>query len=197
MEKNYVLGAHNAWTFLPVTKWWMKPFKFMARCQSVDIRKQYLLHDVRCFDLRIFFNEKDEMTIRHGMVEYKYNEEQLFEDLTFLNNRTDTCYIRVLHEVRKKKKYTDHETEMFQMFCEKMEKAFPNLKFWCGRNLVDWAVDYKFRNEPSCDEKYSSVCPPKVIDDWIPVLYARLKNRKIRKEGTDKDILLIDFVNFY
>ena len=41
------------------------------------------------------------------------------------------------------------------------------------------------------------MCPPKIIDDWIPVLYAKLKNRKIRKEGTDKDILLIDFVDLY
>lgn len=197
MENNYIIGAHNSWSFLPVKKWWMKPFGFMAKCQSSNIRSQYLMHNVRCFDLRIFFNDNDEMTIRHGMVVYEYTEEQLFKDLAFLNNRADTCYVRVLHEVRCKKKYTPHETEEFQMFCEKMEKAFPRLKFWCGRNLVDWTVDYKFKNEPTCEEKYSSVCPPKVIDDWIPVLYARLKNRKIRKEGTDKDILLIDFVNFY
>jgi hypothetical protein len=107
------------------------------------------------------------------------------------------CYVRVLHEVRNKKKYTPHEIEEFQMFCEKLEKTFPRLKFWCGRNLVNWDIDYKFKNEPTCDEKYSSVCPPKIIDDWIPVLYAKLKNRKIRKEGTDKDILLIDFVDLY
>ena len=197
MDNGYILGAHNAWSFLPVKKWWMKPFSFMAKCQNVDIRSQYLMHGVRCFDLRVCFDKDDNMEIRHGMAVYKYNEEDLFKDLTFLNNRVNTCYIRVLHEVRSKKKYTDHEIEEFQMFCERLEKEFPRLKFWCGRNLVDWSVDYKFRNEPTCDEKYSSVCPPKIIDDWVPVLYAKLKNRKIRKEGTDKDILLIDFVDLY
>jgi hypothetical protein len=197
MDNGYILGAHNAWSFLPVKKWWMKPFSFMAKCQNVDIRSQYLMHGVRCFDLRVCFDKDDNMEIRHGMAVYKYNEEDLFKDLTFLNNRANTCYIRVLHEVRSKKKYTDHEIEEFQMFCERLEKEFPRLKFWCGRNLVDWSVDYKFRNEPTCDEKYSSVCPPKIIDDWVPVLYAKLKNRKIRKEGTDKDILLIDFVDLY
>ena len=197
MNNGYILGAHNAWSFLPVKKWWMKPFSFMAKCQNVDIKSQYLMHGVRCFDLRVCFDKDDKMTIRHGMAIYKYTEEDLFKDLTFLNNRTDTCYIRVLHEVRSKKKYTDHEIEEFQMFCERVEKEFPRLKFWCGRNLVDWAVDYKFKNEPTCEEKYSSVCPPKIIDDWIPVLYAKLKNRKIREEGTDKDILLIDFVDLY
>ena len=197
MDNGEILGAHNAWSFLPVKKWWMKPFSFMAKCQNVDIRSQYLMHGVRCFDLRVCFDENDNMEIRHGMAIYKYTEEDLFKDLTFLNNRADTCYIRVLHEVRNKKKYTDHEIEEFQMFCERIEKEFTRLKFWCGRNLVDWSVDYKFKNEPTCDEKYSSVCPPKIIDDWIPVLYAKLKNRKIRKEGTDKDILLIDFVDLY
>ena len=196
-KEHYIIGAHNAWSYLPVRKWWMKPFRFMAKCQSANIRSQYLLHGVRCFDLRIAFDKDDKMLIRHGMVVYDYTEEDLFKDLMFLNNGTETCYIRVLNEVRCKKKYTTHEIEDFQVFCEKLEKKFPRLKFWCGRNLMNRDVDYKFKNEPTCEEKYSSVCLPKIIDDWIPVLYAKLKNRKIRKEGTDKDILLIDFVNFY
>ncbi len=195
MENKYIIGSHNSWTFLPVKKWWMNLIRFTARCQNEDIRKQYLLHNVRCFDLRVFFNENDELTIRHGIIEYDYNEEQLFNDLRFLNDRTEQCYIRVLHEVRSEKKYTEHETEMFQLFCKKLEKTFPRLKFWCGRNLVNWIVDYRFKNEPTCEEKYSSVCPPRVIDDWIPIIYAKLNNKKIRKAGTNKDILLIDFVN--
>ena len=197
MENKYIIGSHNSWTFLPVKKWWMNLIRFTARCQNEDIRKQYLLHDVRCFDLRVFFNENDELTIRHGIIEYDYGEEQLFNDLRFLNDRTEQCYIRVLHEVRSEKKYTEHETEMFQSFCKKLEKTFPRLKFWCGRNLVNWIVDYRFKNEPTCEEKYSSVCPPRIIDDWVPIIYAKLNNKKIRKAGTNKDILLIDFVNLF
>ena len=197
MESNYIIGAHNSWSFLPVRKWWMKPFSFMAKCQRVDIKTQYLMHYAKCFDLRLFFDKDDNLVIKHGIAEYKYTEEQLLKDLTFLNNRPSQCYVRVIHEVRSEKKYTDHETETFQMFCERIEKEFPNIRFWCGRNLVNWEVDYKFKNNPTCDEKYSSVCPPKLIDDWIPLLYAKLNNKKIRKEGTDKDILLIDFVDLY
>ena len=196
-DRKYVIGAHNAWSFLPPRKWWMWPFKFMAKCQKADIKEQYVLHNVRCFDLRVYFNKDGKLTIRHGILEYDYDEERLMKDLEFLNNRTDKCYIRILHEVRSAKKYTEQSVEMFQSFCEKVEKKFPRLKFWCGRNIVNWTVDYKFKNEPSCEEKYSSVCPPKIIDDWIPILYAKINNRKIRKEGTDKDILLIDFVNIY
>jgi hypothetical protein len=50
-------------------------------------------------------------------------------------------------------------------------------------------------SEPTCEENYSSVMPPKWLDDWFPWLYAKLNNRKILSKGTDKDILLIDFVN--
>ena len=49
--------------------------------------------------------------------------------------------------------------------------------------------------EPTCSESYSSVCPPKIIDDWWPWLFAYLNNKKIKEKGTNKDILLIDFVN--
>ena len=196
-EKKYVIGAHNAWSFLSVRKWWMWPFKFMARCQKANIKEQYMLHDVRCFDLRVYFNKDGELTIRHGMLEYEYDEDRLMKDLEFLNNRSEKCYIRVLHEVRTQKKYTEDAIEMFQMFCERVEKRFPKLKFWCGRNVVNWTVDYEFKNHPTCEEKYSSVCPPNIIDDWIPILYAKINNRNVRRDGTDKDILLMDFVNIY
>ena len=34
----------------------MKPFRFMARCQDVDIKTQYEKYNVRYFDLRINFD---------------------------------------------------------------------------------------------------------------------------------------------
>jgi hypothetical protein len=83
---------------------------------------------------------------------------------------------------------------MFKEFCKYIEETYTEIKFWCGKNLVDWTTEYEFSNNPSCEEKYSSVCPPKIIDDWIPVVYAKLNNKKILEKGTDKDILLIDFV---
>ena len=37
---------------------------------------------------------------------------------------------------------------------------------------------------------------PRIIDDWYPRIYAKLNNKRNIKLGTDKDILLIDFVNY-
>lgn len=188
-----IIGSHNSWSYFPVKKWWMKLIAFTARCQSKNIVEQYEL-GVRCFDLRIRF-EKRKPIIAHGIIEYNITEKDLLESLTYLNMKGDTC-VRILHEVRTKKQYTNESVDNFVDYVQKLEGRFANIKFWCGKNLYNWENDYNFWYNPSCEEKYSSVCPPKILDDWWPWLYARLNNKKIIKEGTDKDILLIDFVNY-
>lgn len=189
---NYILGSHNSWSYLPPKKWWTKPFAFIAKCQRIDIKRQYEL-GVRCFDLRVKF-ERGVPTIAHGCMTYKYNMTQLYEDLSYLNSCGD-CVIRILHEVRNKKDYTDYNVVCFKQFCTNLCKLFPNIKFWCGRNLYNWKVDCDFYYKPTCEEKYSSVQPPKWIDDWWPFIYAKLHNKKIKETGTTLDILLIDFVD--
>lgn len=188
-----ILGSHNSWSYLPPKHWWMWPFKFMARCQSKDIKEQYEL-GVRCFDLRLKFKE-NKMNIAHGFMLYSYSYVDLSSDLQWLNDRPDEVCIRILHEVRNKKEYTDEAVRNFVDTIILLQAQFPNLKFWCGKNLYNWENDYEFPFKPSCEEKYSSVCNPKWLDDWWPWLFAKLNNRKILEQGTDKDILLIDFVN--
>lgn len=187
-----MLGSHNSWSFLPVRKWCMKPLAFMARCQSVDIRKQYEL-GVRCFDLRIREGKIGEHIVTHGLVEY-CNMRGVADDLQYLDEKGD-CMVRVLHEVRSEEKYTPLAVDNFRVRCALLVSACPNIRFWCGRNLYNWETDYDFGVYPSCDEKYASVCSPKIIDDWWPWFFARFHNRKILAEGTDKDVLLMDFVN--
>ena len=76
-----IYGSHNSWSFLKPKHWWLRPFAFTARCQNIDIEKQYLLYDVRCFDLRINFDKKGELYICHGPLRYKYTEDDLIKDL--------------------------------------------------------------------------------------------------------------------
>ena len=185
-----ILGSHNSWSFRKPKKWWQRPFAFIGRCQRKNIRQQYEA-GVRCFDLRIR-PEYDAHAVAHGIFEYC----ELFDvlgDLAFLNEKQ--AYVRVIHEARKEKEYNDISINLFRLDCMDLERYFPEIKFWCGRNLFNWDVDYKFKYNPSCEENYSSVRKPRVIDDWWPWLYAKTHNRKILKKGTDKDILLIDFVD--
>ena len=171
----------------------MKPLAFTARCQSVDIKTQYEKYGVRCFDLRIRFKKDGTLAIAHGFIEYDYNLTRLNEDLRWLMTKED-CMVRILHEVRNKRQYSENSRDQFWLFCEAKSKLYLNIRWWCGRNLYNWEKDYDFGEDPKCDEKYASVCPPKIVDDWWPWLYARLHNRKNLKEGSE-GILLIDYVN--
>lgn len=188
-----ILGSHNSWSYLPPKKWWMWPFTFMAKCQSVPIKEQYDL-GVRCFDLRIRHRKDGRITVAHGAMEYNIDLKGLCEQLEWLNARKDVS-IRVIHEVRRKSQYTEKAIEDFQRDCRILQVGYPFIKFWGGRNLYNWKEDFSFKYKPSCMEKYSSVCLPKVIDDWWPWLYAKTHNRKLMQEGTEKNILMIDFIN--
>lgn len=168
----------------------------MAKCQDVNIIKQYDKYNVKCFDLRIRFDKNYNLIVAHNLAEYKITLKEL-EYYFRLFNYWEDCYVRVLLETRNKKQYySNNNIELFKKHCEEWENKYPNIKFWCGRNLYNWKIDYKFKYSPSCEEKYSSVCKPKLIDDWYPRIFAKKNNKKIKKEGTTKDILLIDFINY-
>ena len=187
-----ILGSHNSWSYLPPKTWYMKLFNFVSKCQDWDIKTQYE-HGVRCFDLRIKYNGMT-LQVVHGCTIYDISVADLLKDLEWLNTKGDV-YVRVLHEVRKKSQYTERSVQYFKDDCAAFEQLYPNIKFWCGRNLYNWEIDYEFKNKPSCAEYYSSVVPPK-IDDVCPRYYAKKNNKVIYQRGTDKDILLIDFVNY-
>lgn len=172
----------------------MKPFAFIARCQSANIKTQYEEYNVRCFDLRVKFKKDGQLIIAHGLAEYDIDEQALLEQLEWLNSKEDV-YIRVVHEIRNEYEHTLKALLMFRQFCSLLQQRFPNLKLWCGRNLVNWQIEYQFAKDPSCKELYSSVCMPRIIDDWWPWLYAKIHNKKNRLKNYKEDILLIDFVN--
>lgn len=187
------LASHNSWSYLSPKKWWMKLLRFTARCQDVDIKTQYEKYGVRCFDLRLKF-KNDAPVIVHNIVEYDIDSVGLSKDLEWLNSKKDV-YIRIILDIRNKKEYTLKQKTLFIDFCTNAEKNFPWIKFWCGEGISDKKVLYKFIYSPSCEEKYSSVCSPKWIDDWYPRFYAWKNNKKLKEKGTDREFLMIDFVN--
>ena len=190
-----VIGSHNSWSYLRPRRWWMRLIAFAAKCQRVDIRTQYLRYGVRCFDLRIRFDENGMPIVAHGPVEYNMKTGNLWDDLKWLDQKGDV-FIRVLHEVRTKEQYTAESIKLFKSFCLDKTEEYYNTVFWCGRNLYNWEVDYWFDKDPSCEETYGSVVSGKKwLYGWWPWLYAVTHNKAIKAQGTDKDILLIDYVD--
>ena len=190
-----ILGSHNSWSFLPPKKWWQKALAFTARCQRKDIQEQYEL-GVRCFDLRLRLIN-GEWHIVHNSFDYGLLDDIMY-DLGWLHKlcREGNIYIRVLHDVRRRKDYTLHDVTLFIGLCRTLTEYYPHFKFWCGRNLYNWHVDYDFGFKPQCTEMYSSVCSPRIIDDWFPLIYAKRNNAWIRREEyKENEILLIDFID--
>lgn len=192
-----LLGSHNSWSYISPTKWWMKLFSFTVRCQNKTIKEQYEKYGVRCFDLRLRYFNGDAYIVHNEAIYGKFWGDK--GDILYWLNAKKDVVIRVLHDVRLKKNYTIENIESFKKDCRKLEEVFPDIKFWCGKNLYNWENDYVFNYNPNCIERYSSVCPPKIIDDWWPFIYAKLNNKKIYKQypidNDDSSILLIDYVN--
>ena len=143
---------------------------------------------------RVKFDEDDNPIFSHNMFIYDCSKEDIMNDLSYLDEKGDCC-VRILHEARRESEYNERTVDDFVNFVIELQCKFTNIKFWCGKNLYNWETDYEFPYKPSCEEKYASVCPPKIIDDWYPKMFAKRHNKEIKEKGTDCDILLIDFVD--
>lgn len=194
---NYILGSHNSWSFLKPTKWWMKLIGFTAKCQRCPIAEQYYTYGVRCFDLHIRFDDLGNVKVVHGPIEYDMEGVNIEGYFNWANEQNEDIYIRLILDVRtRKSKYRyGYQRDCFQKFCERVEKQYPKVKFWCGRMVTGWAKDFEFKIEPTCQECYGSVSKPALLDDWLPWLFARRNNKIIKQLGTTLDILLIDYVD--
>ena len=192
-----ILGSHNSWSYSKPKCWWMRPFSFTCKCQSKDIVTQYEKYGVRCFDLRLRYIDGVAHVVHNNMDYGRFwgEKSKVFD---MFNEKGDVT-IRVLHDVRTEKLYTPQNVKRFRDDCEKLMAMYPNVKFCSGENLYDYKEDFHFDYKPNTVEKYSSVCPPRIIDDWFPFIYAFISNRKIYKEykidGDDSCVLFIDFVN--
>lgn len=205
-----LIGSHNSLSYLPPKRWWMKPFHWMARCQRVDYKKQYAL-GVRVFDLRIWFDKRMRMEVRHGRMAFKADHAVVHEFLSWLD-LMGGCAVRLILE---EDKYSimhmsygdlwDREHE-FTQWCYIFKISYRRINFFGGNSKYDWKVLYDFFDSKgiSLDDKYSSATSLfktnkwqwlRYVDDLWPWLYARLHNKENFKKGTDKECLFVDFVD--
>lgn len=182
------LASHDTMTYLPPKKWYLYPFRFMARCQSKSIYEQYEDYGIRFFDLRVAFTKDAEPEFRHGLIAYKANVDEV---LNYLNEKGDVT-ARIIYE-------KGDNDFLFTDYCKFIEREYPNIKFCEGRKKKGWNVLYDFKNEVSYEDKYSSNnykgTTGTILDDWFPWIYARFNNKRNIKKGTDKEYLMIDFVH--
>lgn len=201
------IGSHNSLSYLPPKHWWMRPFAFMARCQRVDYIIQYLVYDVRVFDLRVWFDKTGNIQIRHGRMLYDIDEVGIYLFLSHLNAWGD-CSLRVILEEDKRAYHLPYSgmAEMwFRKFCDRIVTAYPRIRFFGGNRKLDWRPLYDFGNDVELDDKYSSTTSLfksnkkwlAKLDDLWPWLYARLHNKENfeRLKDAEDATLFVDFVD--
>ena len=210
-----ILGSHNSLSYLRPNSILLWPFHFTARCQVVNIRAQYSL-GVRVFDIRLWFDKDGRPLVKHGWITFRCSVEKLSGILGWLNYKGDTSVRLILETppflltpdplaVMTEKKF------YFTTFCTTLINTFKRVKFFGFRDKKTWEtiLDDRTNDEPVLIDRYRSTTsiftgkPLKprgwrrkvgFIDDLFPWLFARIWNKKIKKEVVG-DILFLDFVD--
>lgn len=177
------IGSHDSLTYLKPKTWWMRPFHFVARCQTKTYQEQYEA-GARYFDVRLKtttdFNA--EPTIAHGWMDFITYPGFVDELFSWLNERStpdNPISVRLLYEMprKDKSKDADEKERVFVALCQKYMKEYPNLCFCGGQRKYDWKLLASLPPHPCAKDLYSSMTW-KVYDDWCPWLYAHFMNKK-------------------
>lgn len=180
------IGTHNTMTYLKPKKWYLYPFRFIARCQSLSIKEQYDL-GVRIFDIRITYDKKGRVEFRHGLIAYKGD---VYDTLAWLNSHNVPIKIRILLEEGKE---SPEKEFLFIRDLNRFQIIYPNLSFYEGRRKFDWKQLVKLPNL-DVTQIVSSMQGNKIDDLW-PWLYAKLHNKENLEKYKYKEYILMDFIN--
>lgn len=181
------IGTHNSMTYLPIKKWYMKPFKWIARCQNLTIEEQFE-KGIRLFDIRIAYDNYYYPEFKHGLISYKG---KVYKYLKWLNEQNVPIKIRLILEITSKDSTAE---ELFQIDFKEIQKQYPNLIFYEGRRKYDWQ---QLLDLPTLEPlQLVSSMDNKWYNDLLPILYAKKHNKKNLEKYKDyKDPILLDFID--
>ena len=179
------IGTHNSMTYLKPKKWYLYPFQFMARCQSLPIDEQYR-KGIRLFDIRITYDKNNNPEFRHGLMAYKGD---VYKTLDWLNSQSEPIKVRILLEEHKESTIKE---ALFIKDINRFKNEFKNLTFYEGRRKFDWK---KLIDLPDLEvvQLVSSMQGTKIDDLW-PWLYAKIHNKKNLKLYSEDYKYIIDHV---
>ncbi|MCF0219339.1 MAG: hypothetical protein HUK14_06120 [Muribaculaceae bacterium] len=192
-------GSHNTLTYLPPAKWWMRPFRWLYRCQNKTLDQQ-LLSGINLIDLRVRFDNFNHVIPCHGLYEAK----KTYTIPDFIGfvlaqiaayRTTNNIFIRLILEIDRGDLWQEIA---FKALCKKFAQFAPcYITLTGGYRKGDW---YKLVDLP---EIPLVQCVSSMADDArfyeriCPYLYARRMNavnREAYSHTTSKHIFLFDFL---
>lgn len=191
--------SHNTFSYYKPKQWYLRPFAFIAKCQSKSLAQQ-INEGIRVFDLRLRMDKDGEWIIAHNAFIYVKGYDAIMNILEWLNVESEyskeKIYVRVLYEVRNNRQALYSSSIEFNLLCDRLTKDFPNLRFFGGQRTMDWRQDYVFPSKNCIEyiERHASVRWPKWLH-WCPWLYAKLYNKANERMYKNKDVVVFtDFV---
>lgn len=183
------LGTHNSLSYLRPRQWWLRPFNWIARCQSMTIKEQWD-YGVRYFDIRVKYDKNGVAKSGHGLMSY----DVLPWDILGLVDRyamesKEQAVVRLFHE-NSKRKPREHRGE-FAAFCQKAISEFTHIHFVEGGSRYDY-VRVIQGNVPTrvCYAEYfrQKLCMP------FPERWAKKNNQTLHRGDNADEWSVYDFV---
>ena len=170
------LASHNSLSYYP-PQWWVIPFNWMAKCQSLTIEQQYE-KGVRLFDIRIKIVD-DKVCSGHGVATYKVDFDAIFDFL----NKEGICTVRIILE--------SGNDDIFRRYVGYLMKAYQNIEYAGGQRKRDWKKMVNLP-EPDLNHLYWK------HDRWwkipFPYWYAKKHNKENQRYLNDVSWSIFDFI---
>lgn len=170
------LASHNSLSYYP-PQWWVIPFNWMAKCQSLTIEQQYE-RGVRLFDIRVKIVD-GKVYSGHGIATYIVDFDTIF---SFLNEKGD-CTVRIIQETS--------DDNLFVNFVENLMRLYHDIKYVGGQRKKDWK---KMINLPEPDLNHLYWKHERWWMIPCPYLYAKKHNEENQKYLNDSSWSMFDFL---
>lgn len=196
------IASHNTMSYLKPDKWYMIPFRFIGKCQSLSIFEQYKL-GIRMFDLRVIYDDKGHPKFAHGAIVYKDSN---VETILWIINNWTQCSVRIVLECNNKykrdkyKRELERQTTLFRRDVDRWLLQYPNIRFFECTRKFDWFRVKVFKKLPTPKyiQKIGSMSGKLIYKIW-PRLYAMLNNKHILYSTPQNNDVwtFVDFVGKY
>lgn len=190
------IASHDTMSYLVPRRWWMRPFRFVARCQNRTIVEQYAL-GVCMFDMRVRPLEDGSWVFAHGLMTYRgETPEDMFSWLdTSAMISGERIMVRLLLEYNRPSGDMERICRAFAAAAHRWRLSCPHLVFFGFQRKYDMVKLYGYDGEPEPTiYQATSSNTGSRIDDWWPWLYAWLHNRDNISQGTTREWLSLDFI---
>ena len=194
------IGSNNSLTYLEPCCIWLKPFKYLGRCQNREYDIQYNFYGVRLFDFRLFVDKNNHIIINNG--KYEYPMFSFYEVLDFLNKKGDVTVLITLDKSRgrESKGQMDGIERKFIEICQVIESIYEDIKFCGGYKRDNNTKIYKFTWEEEHGlpimvnpSEWSRLY--RLVTMWCPSFIGKLNKKYIDKYKNEYGFLLLNYVN--